>query len=74
MKINRLRWLGHIEKMDDNRRIEYVYTKKLEWKRPRVRSRQRWKNCVENDLKELRIIHWEEMTETKQNGGKHYLQ
>jgi hypothetical protein len=38
MKINRLRWLGDIERMDDNRQTKNVDTKGMEGKRQRGRK------------------------------------
>ena len=54
IKINRLRWLGHVSRMADNR----LPKKMLIWegphnKRPRGRPRIRWKDEVYKDARRL---------------------
>jgi len=46
IKAQRIKWLGHIQRMDQAR--------------PVGRPRQRWKEDVKEDLKKLRIRNWKE--------------
>jgi hypothetical protein len=39
MMMNRLRWLGHIESMDNKGQMKNVYTKKIEGTTPRGRTK-----------------------------------
>jgi hypothetical protein len=60
VKAQRIKWLGHIQRMDQARP-----TRKLsDWKpmgiRPVGRPRQRWKEDVMEDLKKLIIKIWKE--------------
>jgi hypothetical protein len=60
IKAQRIKWLGHIQRMDQARPT----TKLLNWKpmgtRPLGRPRQRWQEDVLEDLKKLRVKHWKE--------------
>ena len=60
IKAQRIKWLDHIQRMDQKRSAR----KLLDWKhmgtRPVGRSRQRWKEYVMGDLKKLKIKNWKE--------------
>ena len=48
----RLRWLGHVERMDDNRLPKQVLHAQLaEGSRPFSRPKKRWVDCVREDLR-----------------------
>jgi hypothetical protein len=59
IKAQRIKWLGHIQRMDQARPTRKV----LDWKpmaiRPVERSRQRWQDVME-DLKKLKVKNWKE--------------
>jgi len=60
IKAQRIKWLGHIQRMDQARPTR----KLLDWKpmgtRPLGRPRQRWQEGVREDLKKLKIKNWKE--------------
>jgi hypothetical protein len=60
IKVQRIKWLGHIQRMDQTRPTR----KLLDWKpmgtRPVGRPRQRWQEDVMEDLKKLKIKNWKE--------------
>ena len=60
IKGQRIKWLGHIQRMDQARSTR----KLLGWKpmgaKPVGRSRQRWQEDVMEDLKKLEIKNWKE--------------
>jgi hypothetical protein len=60
LKEQRIKWLGHIKRMDQTRPAR----KLLDWKametRPVGRPRQRWQEDVMEDLKKLKIKNWKE--------------
>lgn len=58
VKSARLRWLGHIERMPEERGVKKVYRQKPEGRRLPGRPRKRWLDCVEEDLKELGVRGW----------------
>jgi hypothetical protein len=60
IKAQRIKWLGHIQRMDQTRPTR----KLLDWKPMRTRSvgkrRQRWQENVMKDLKKLKVQNWKE--------------
>jgi hypothetical protein len=60
IKAQRIKWLGHIQRMDQERPTR----KLLDWKplgtRPIGRPRQRWQEDVMEDLKKLKVKNWKE--------------
>ena len=60
IKAQRIKWLGHIQRMDQARPAR----KLLDWKpmgiRPVGRPRQRWQEDVMEGLKELKVKKWKE--------------
>jgi hypothetical protein len=60
IKVQRIKWLKRIQRMDQARPTR----KLLDWKpmgtRPVGRPRQRWQEDVVEDLKKLKVKNWEE--------------
>ena len=60
IKAQRIKWLGHTQRMSQARPTK----KLLDWKpvatRPVGRPRQRWQEDVMEDLKKLKIKNWKE--------------
>ena len=60
IKAQRIKWLGHIQRMDQTRPAR----KLLDWKPMGTRSigkpRQRWQEDVMEDLKKLEVKNWKE--------------
>jgi hypothetical protein len=60
IKAQRIKWLGHILRMDQAKPTR----KLLDWKpmgnRPIGRPRQRWQKDVMEDLKKLKVKNWKE--------------
>jgi len=60
IKAQRIKWLGHIQRMDQARPTR----KLLDWKplgtRPVGRPRQRWQEDIMEDLKKLKVKNWKE--------------
>jgi hypothetical protein len=58
--VQRIKWLGHIQRMDQARPT----SKLLDWKsmgtRPVGKPRQRWQKDVMEDLKKLKVKNWKE--------------
>jgi hypothetical protein len=51
IRSQRIRWLGHVERMEDNAMLKRVLIGRLHSKRRKGRPRMRWLDDVENDLK-----------------------
>ena len=52
-------WLGHLERMEEDRMLKKIFTEELEGPRGRGRPRKRWKEEVERDLKVLGVSWWQ---------------
>ena len=53
-------WLGHLERMEEDRMTKKIFTQELEGTRRR-RPRKRWKEEVERDLQVLGVRRWREL-------------
>jgi hypothetical protein len=54
-------WLGHLERMEENRMTKFIFSQELEGPRRRGRPRKRWKEEVERDLRVLGVRSWREL-------------
>jgi hypothetical protein len=57
----KISWLGHLERMEEDRMPRKIFTQELEGTRRRGRPRKRWKEEVERDLKVLGLRRWREL-------------
>jgi len=68
IKVQRIKWLGRVQRMDQARPT----WKLLGWKRmgirPVGRPRQRWQENVVEDLKMLKVTNWKETAKDGRNG------
>jgi len=55
IKIRRLEWLGHVNRMNETRSVKKIFEGKLEGRRGRGRPRLRWINGVEDYLRKLGV-------------------
>jgi hypothetical protein len=53
-------WLGHLERMEEDRMPKKIFTQELERTRRRGRPRRRWGEEVERDLQVLGVRRWRE--------------
>jgi hypothetical protein len=54
-------WLGHLERMEEDRMPKKIFTQELEGTRRRGRPRKRWNEDVESDLQVLGVRRWREL-------------
>ena len=59
----RLRWTGHVARMEEGRRVFKILTEK----RPLGRPRHRWEENIRMDLKEIGInmMNWVDLAQDK---------
>jgi hypothetical protein len=67
IKGQRISWLGHLERMEEDRMSKKICTQELEGTRRRGRPRKGWKEEVERDLQVLVVRKWRELV-TEKNG------
>ena len=61
IKGQRISWLGHLERTEEDRMTKKIFTEELEGTRRRGRPRKRWKEEVERDLQVLGVRRWREL-------------
>ena len=61
IKGQRISWLGHLERMEEDRMPKKIFTQELEGTRRRRRHRKRWKEEIERDLQVLGVRRWREL-------------
>ena len=61
IKDQRISWLGHLERMEEDRMPIKIFTQELEGKRRRGRPRKGWKEEVERYLQVLGVRRWREL-------------
>jgi len=57
----RISWLGHLERMEEDRMPKKIFTQELEGTRRRGRPRKGWREEVERDLQVLGVRRWREL-------------
>jgi hypothetical protein len=63
IKGQRISWLGHLERMEENRMPKMIFSQELVGPRRRGRPRKRWKEEV------LGVRRWRELATDRKNGG-----
>jgi hypothetical protein len=58
IKINRLKWLGHIRRMDESSLCRQLVFSQLEGSRKKGRPKLKWLDDVLQDLKILKVTAW----------------
>jgi hypothetical protein len=61
-----LAWLGHVERMDEERMSRKLLNGKKEGRRRRGRPRKRWLQNLEGDLRVMQVGRWREKVQTKE--------
>ena len=61
IKGQRISWLIHLERIEEDRMPKKIFTQELEGTRRSRRPRQRWKEEVERDLQVLGVRRWREL-------------
>jgi hypothetical protein len=58
--INRLRWIGHVNRMGNKRLVYQVFATQPQGRRLRGRPKCRWWDCVYGDIRKCKIRNWEQ--------------
>ena len=61
IKGQRISWLGHLERMEEDRMAKKIFTQELEGTRRRERPRKGWREEVERVLQVLGVRRWREL-------------
>jgi len=55
MKSQRLRWAGHVHRLDDERLVRLVWEELPTGKRPLGRPKMRWRDNIKSDLQKMNV-------------------
>jgi hypothetical protein len=61
IKGQRISWVGHLDRIEEDRMPKKIFTQELEGTRQRGRPRKGWREEVERDLQVLRVRRWREL-------------
>jgi hypothetical protein len=61
IKEQRINWLGHLERMEEDRMPKKIFTQELEGTRRRGRPRKGWREEVERDRQVVGVRRWREL-------------
>jgi len=67
IKGQRISWLVHPERIEEDRMPKKIFTQELEGTRRRGRPRKIWKEEVERDLQVLGVRRWRELVADRKN-------
>lgn len=70
IKAQRIAWLGHIRRMNEERRTRVITQWKPAGKRLAGRPKKRWYDCVLNDLRIMGVRNWWRVTEERKEWKK----
>src|SRR5436190_23604898 len=65
IKMQRIRWLGHVERLAEERTAKKIMNWKQDGKKKRGRPKKRWLDEVEKDLEKLGIKNWKTKARNK---------
>jgi hypothetical protein len=70
IKMQRLSWLGHVERMADDDNVKEIKRWKPMSKRPIGRPKTRWEDDVLEDIKSTKICDWKNVAVNKDRWKK----
>jgi hypothetical protein len=68
IKGQRISWLGHLERMEEDGMPKKIFTQELKGTRRRGRPMKRWREEVERDLQVRGVRRWTELVIERENG------
>ncbi|XP_071037725.1 uncharacterized protein [Parasteatoda tepidariorum] len=66
VKIQRIKWAGHIIRMNRERPTNIIFSAQPIGSRPRGRPKLRWADCVERDFSVLKVSNWKTTARQRQ--------
>ena len=65
VRVQRLGWYGHIERMQETRMVKAIHAWKHISKRPMGRPKIRWEDDVKKDIQRLRVPNWKTLVQDR---------
>lgn len=69
-RAQRIRWLGHVHRMEETSITKQVLTRGISGRRGRGRPRTQWLQSVEKDLEEVGVKEWRRLTANRKEWKK----
>jgi hypothetical protein len=73
IKEQRIIWLGHLERMEEDRMSKKIFTQELEGTRRRGRPGKGWRKDVERNLQVMGVKRWKELVTDRDKMERHCL-
>jgi len=70
IKVKRLAWAGHLVRMNNDRTLKKVFNTKPVGARSVGRSKLRWKDGVDQDMRMLGVKNWKKVTLNRDEWAK----
>jgi hypothetical protein len=70
IKMQRLRWLGHVERMADDNNVKKIKRWKSMSKSPIGRPKTRWEDDVLEDIKSMEVCDWKNVARNRDRWKK----
>jgi hypothetical protein len=67
IRINRLRWIGHVSRMDNKSMVYQDFANQPQGSRPTGRPKSRWWDCVYGDIRKCKIRNWEQKSKNRED-------
>ncbi|KAJ4425668.1 hypothetical protein ANN_27864 [Periplaneta americana] len=65
IRSSRLRWAGHVERSEERSLLRKIYREKPVGRRCVERSRKKWIEGIEEDIKQMDIREWRRRTQDR---------
>ena len=62
IRLSRLVWIGHVNRMDKERKVYSIFYNQPQGTQVRGRPKSRWVDCVLSDIKKYNIRNWKEQS------------
>jgi len=66
----RLRWYGHMERMQETRMVKAIHSWKPISKRPTGRPKIRWEGDIKKDIQKLKVPDWKTFVQDRSRRWK----
>jgi hypothetical protein len=70
IKKQRLKWLGHVERMTEDNNVKKIKRWKPMSKRPKGRPKLRWEDDVSEDIKGMNLRNWRNLAQDRERWKK----
>ena len=70
IKKQRLKWLGHVERMTEDNNVKKIKRWKPMSKRPKRRPKLRWEDDVSEDIKGMNLRNWRNLAQDRERWKK----